>query len=104
MADVATYCAVTGLCYNLATQFLMKVPWHNVLKEVAVTSGKKVWSSRNAYRLVLREAEMAGRIYKNFADTVNQIDNYQQSLGVAICSLGTAQSFLEDFNKVLQMY
>lgn len=104
MSDFATYCAISGVCYNLATQFLLKVPWQNVLKDLALTSGKKVWSNRNAFKLVLKEAQMAQETYNHFKDTIFRLDQYQRDLDISICSLHTAKMFLDDFAKVLAIY
>lgn len=104
MSDFATYCAVSGVCYNLASQFLMKVPWNNVLKDVIINSGKKVWSNRNAFRLVLKEAQMAQEVYRHFKDTIIRLEQYQTDMQINICSLDTASKFLVDFEKVLELY
>ena len=104
MSDFATYCAVSGLCYNLASQFIVKVPWQNVIKDVILNSGKKVWSNRNSFKLVLKEAQMAQQIYHHFSDTVRKLDDYQKSIDIPICSLETAKTFLVDFKSVLEIY
>jgi len=104
MSDLVSYCTVGGLCYDLATGFLLKVPWNTVLKEVVVNTSKKVWSNRNSFKLVLKEADMAKRIHTQFKDTVNKIEKYQRDLDISICSLDNAKTFLLDFEKVLELY
>ena len=104
MSDFATYCTVNGVCYNLVSEFLMKVPWSTVLKGIVVNTGKKVWSNRNAFKLVLKEAQMAQQVFHHFQDTVERLEQYQKDVDVPICSLQTGRQFLNDFSKVLEMY
>jgi len=104
MDQAAVYCTVGGLCYNLASSFLLKVPWDKVLSESLKTSAKKVWSSRNAYAIVMKEAQMAFNVFQQFRRTVNQMETFQTQNGVQICSLGAAKMFIDDYEKVLAMY
>jgi hypothetical protein len=104
MSDIATYCAVSGLCYNLASDFLMKIPWQNVMKDLVLNSGKKVWSSRNSFKLVLKEAQMSQQIFNHFATTIERLEEYQKTINVPICSLVSATLFIKDFEKVLELY
>jgi hypothetical protein len=102
--NLNTFCTLTGTCYDLARQFMMTVPWSEVLKNAAVSSGKKVWESRNAYKLVLKEAQIAQQIYYHFKTTVVKIEKWQHIMGLSICSLDQAKTFIKDFGKVLSMY
>jgi hypothetical protein len=102
--DATTFCSLSGVCYDLASQFLMKVPWDRVLKDTAMAGSKKMWSSRNAYALVLKEAEMAQEVFVHFRHTIMKLDTYQRVLGVNICSLRAAKDFVKDFQRVLSMY
>lgn len=104
MSDFVTYCAVNGLCYNLVSQFFMKVPWNVVLKEIVVNTGKKVWSNRNSFKLVLKEAQMAQQVFEHFKNTIHRLEQYQKEVDIPICSLDTAKQFLVDFSKVLEIY
>jgi hypothetical protein len=102
--DASTFCSLSGVCYDLASQFLLKVPWDRVLKDTVTVGSKKVWSSRNAYALVLKEAQLAQSVFAYFRQTVRRLDNYQKLLGVNICSLEAAKEFIKDFERVLSMY
>lgn len=104
MSNLQTFCDVTGVCYDLTNKFLISNPWYNVLKNVAVTGVQKTWSSSNNYVLVLKEAETATVIYRNFARTIANIEKYIDILDVRICSLDEAKKFLRDFKKVLEIY
>lgn len=102
--DNPTFCSLSGVCYDLASEFLMMVPWSNVLKDTASQGAKQVWTSRSAYALVLKEAQMAQNVFKYFAKTIRRLDDYQNLLGVNICSLNAAKDFMKDFRRVLEMY
>lgn len=102
--DLLTYCSLSGVCYDLATQFLLRVPWDKVLKDGAAAGVKKMWSSRSAYALVLKEAELSQEVYIYFKNTIEKISRFQDMLGVNICSLSAAKEFLKDFEKVLKAY
>ena len=104
MDQATLYCTVGGLCYNLASTFLLKVPWDKVLKDSLQTSAKKVWSSRSAYAVVLKEAQLAMAVFDQFKRTVAQMEDFQENAHVQICSLTTAKSFVRDYEKVLEMY
>lgn len=102
--DILSFCSLSGICYDLSTQFLLRVPWQEVLKTTAQAGSKHVWASRSAYSLVLKEVEMAQQIYLYFANTISKIEAHQQFLGVSICSLDAAKEFLSDFRTVLETY
>lgn len=104
MDQAAIYCTVGGVCYDLASKFLINVPWNKVLKDSVVTSAKKVWSSRNAYSIVLKEAALAKKVFDAFKNTIRQMDDYQRRAKVSVCSLAAAKSFITDYGKVLEMY
>jgi len=104
MADLQQYCNVAGVCWDVTREFLRQIPWNVVLKELVTVSGKKAWSNKNSFKLVLKEAEMAKQIYVHFKDTLGKLDQYQRDLNVSICSLETGKSFLANFEKVLEIY
>lgn len=102
--DIISFCSLSGICYDLSTQFLLRVPWQDVLKNATQAGSKHVWASRSAYSLVLKDVEMAQQIYLYFSNTISKIDANQQFLGVSICSLDAAKEFLVDFRTVLDTY
>lgn len=99
MADITTFCTVGGLCFDLASRFIVKVPWNEVLRR-----STSFYEGLSYESPLVRETQMARNILKLFIGTVRKMEMFQKDNDVNICSLHSAENFIQDFKKVLKVF